>query len=84
MQYPILVILFETVLLEAALKKLTKEEIIKLTLDYQDDFDQDLKSIKKDLFELRENLSRLEAELAVTKQVNNVLDDQMVQVERKA
>ena len=72
------------VLLEAALKKLTKEEIIKLTLDYQDDFDQDLKSIKKDLFELRENLSRLEAELAVTKQVNNVLDDQMVQVERKA
>lgn len=47
-----LVILIEMALLEAALKRLTKEEIIQLTLDYHDDFDQDLKSIKKDLFEV--------------------------------
>lgn len=62
-----LVILIEMALLEAALKRLTKEEIIQLTLDYHDDFDQDLKSIKKDLFE-----------------VNNILHDQIVQVERKS
>ena len=61
-----LVILIEMALLEAALKRL-KEEIIQLTLDYHDDFDQDLKSIKKDLFE-----------------VNNILHDQIVQVERKS
>ena len=71
-------------LAEAALKKVTKEEIIKLTLDLQDNFNQDLKCIKKDLSELRENFSKLEAELAVTKQVNNVLRNEMVQVERKS
>ena len=41
-------------LTETALKKLTKEEIIKLILDLQDNFNQDLKCIKKDLSELRE------------------------------
>ena len=33
-------------LTEAALKKLPEEEMIKLTLDLQDNFNQDLKSIK--------------------------------------
>ena len=41
-----------------------------------------MKSIIKDLSELRENFSKLEAELAVTKQVSNVLCNQMIQVER--
>ena len=44
-------------LTETALKKLTKEEIIKLILDLQDNFNQDLKCMKKDLSELRENFS---------------------------
>ena len=44
-------------LTETALKKLTKEEIIKLTLGLQDNFNQDLKCMKKDLSELRENFS---------------------------
>ena len=69
---------------EAAIKKLTKEKIIKLSLDLQGNFNQDLESIKKDLSELRENFSKLEAELAVNKQVNNILRNQMVQVERKS
>ena len=71
-------------LTEAALKKLTKEEIIKLTLNLQDNFIQRLKCIKSDLPKLRENLSKLEAELAVTKQINNVLRNQMVQLKRKS
>ena len=33
---------------------------------------------------MRENFSRLEAELAVTKQISNVLCNQMIQVERKS
>ena len=70
--------------LKAAVKKLTKEEIIKLTLDYQENFNQELKSIKKNLSELSENFFKLEAELASTKQVNYVLRNQMVQVERKS
>ena len=79
-----LVILIEMALLEAALKKLAKEEISQLTLDYHNDFDQDLESIKKDLFEFTENVSKHEAELAVTKQVNNILHNQIVQVKRKS
>ena len=59
-------------LTEAALKMFTTEEIIKLTLDLQDNFNKDLKCIKKDLSELRENFSKLVAGHAVTKQVNNV------------
>ena len=70
-----LVILIEMTLTEAALKKLTKEGIIICTLDYQDNFGQDLKSIRKDLSELRENFSKLKPELAVTNKVNNVLRD---------
>ena len=58
--------------------------IIKLTLDYQDSFNQDLKNLKKVLSELKENFSKLEVELTVTKQVNNVLYYQIVQVELKS
>ena len=71
-------------LTKAALKKPTKEEIVKLTLDLQDNFNQYLKCIKKDLSEIRKNFSKLEAELAVTKEVNNVLGNQMIQVEIKS
>ena len=69
-------------LTEAALKKLIIEEIIKLTLDLQDNINQDLNCIEKDLSELRAN-SKLEVELAVTKQVN-VLCNRMVQIKRKS
>ena len=72
--------MIEITLTEPVLKKLTKEEIIKLTPDLQDNFNQDLKCIKKNFSELRENFSKLEVELAVTKQVNNLLRNQMVQV----
>ena len=65
-------------LTQAAFKVFTTEEIIKVTLDLQDNFNQDLKCIKKDLSVLRENFSKVVAEHAVTKQVNNVLRNQMV------
>ena len=65
-------------------RKLIKEEIIKLTLALQDNFSEDLKSIKRDLSEFTENFHKLEAELVVTKQVNNVLRNHLVQVERKS
>ena len=65
----------------AALKRLIKEEIIKTTFDLQDNFNLDLKFIKKNLSELRDNFSKIETELAATKQINNVLRNQMVQVE---
>ena len=71
-------------LTQAALKTFAKEEIIKFTLDLRDNFNRDLKYIKKDLSELSKNFSKLEAEFAVTKQINNVWRNQMVQVKRKS
>ena len=70
-----LVIVIEMTLTEAALKKLTKEEIIIRPLEYQDNFGQDFNIIEKDLSELRENFSKLKAELALTSQLNNTLRD---------
>ena len=42
---------------------IAKEEIIKLALPYQDNFNQDLKSIENYLSELRENFFKLETVL---------------------
>ena len=76
-------ILIEMTLTATALKKLINKDIIKLTLDLQDNFNQDLKSIKKNVSELQENFFKLEAELDGTKQVK-ILCNQMVQVKQKS
>ena len=55
---------------EATLRKLGKEELIKLALEYQSKFDSTLSSIsdiKADLSELRRHYEKLESELLVTK-----------------
>ena len=57
---------------EAALRKLGKEEIIKLALEYQSKFDSTLSSInniKMDLSELRKYYEKLESNVIITKQV---------------
>ena len=67
-------------LIKAALKKLSKEENIKTTLDYQNNFNQGLKSMKKDLSELKKSFPKHDA----TKQVNSILRDQTAQIERRS
>ena len=52
-------------LADATLERLFKEKIVKLTLGYQDNFNQNLEIIEKDISELKENFSK--DELAVTK-----------------
>ena len=57
---------------EAAPRKLGKEEIIKLALEYQSKFDSTLSSIndiKMDLSELRKYYEKLESNVIITKQV---------------
>ena len=44
---------------EAALKKLTKDEVIALTLEYQAKFDNTLSNINKELSELRNDFKKL-------------------------
>ena len=65
---------------EDALRKLGKEEIIKLALEYQSKFESTLSSIndiKTDLSELRKYYEKLESDVKITKQVNTKLCDKM-------
>ena len=71
---------------EATLRKLGKEEIIKLSPEYQSKFDSTLSSvndIKTDLFELRKYYEKLESAIKITKQVNTKLCDKMKFLERQ-
>ena len=52
---------------EAAFKKMSKDDMITLTLDYQDKFNSTLGNINKDIGELKYKLAKLELELAVSK-----------------
>ena len=66
----------KTTLNEAALRKLGKEEIIKLPLEYQSKFDSTLSNInviKTELSELRKYYEKLESDVIITKQVNTRL-----------
>ena len=71
---------------QAALRKLGKEEIIKLALEYQSKFESTLSSIndiKTDLSELRKYYEKLESDVIITKQVNTKLCDKMKFLERQ-
>ena len=73
-------------LYEAALRKLGKEEIIKLALVYQSKFESKLSSIndvKTGLSELRKYYEKLEPDVIITKQVNTKLCDKMKFLERQ-
>ena len=65
---------------EAALRKVGKEEIIKLALEYQSKFESTLSSIndiKTDLPELRKYYEKLESDVIITTQVNTRLCDKI-------
>ena len=58
---------------EVALTKLTKDEVIALTLEYQTKFDNTLSNINKELSKLRNDFKKIESDLFVSKNVNNKL-----------
>ena len=68
---------------EAALRKLTKDEVIALTLEYQAKFDNTLSNINRELSELRNDFKKIESELSVSKNVNSKLHEQVVALERQ-
>ena len=59
---------------KASLKKLSKEEVINLALDYQSKSDSTLAGIKNEPSELRNDFEKLGSELAVSKDVNGMLE----------
>ena len=75
---------------EATLKKLLKDEILNLLLDYQNKFEiiltrmnADLSGLRQDLSDLKQNYIKLESELSVARKVNNKLKEHIVFLGRK-
>ena len=68
---------------EAPLGKLTKDEVIALTLEYQTKFDNTLSNINKELSELRNDFKKIETELPFSKNLNNKLHEQVVALKRQ-
>ena len=60
---------------EAALRKLTKDEVITLTLEYQAKYDNTSSSINKELSKLRNDFKKIESGLSVSKNVNSKLHE---------
>ena len=67
---------------EATLRKLTKDEVISLTLEYQAKYDNTLSNINKELCELRNDFKKTETELFVSRNVNSKMHERVVVLER--
>ena len=68
---------------ESALKKLHKDEIINLALDYQSKFDSTLAGIRNELSDLKKDFEQLRSDLLVTKLVYTKLKEKVVSLERQ-
>ena len=68
---------------EAALQKLSKDEIVSLALDLQNKFDSTLTSIRNELFDLKKDFEKLGSDLSVARQVNSVLRERVTSLERQ-
>ena len=75
--------LISTSLPEAALRKLTKDEVIALTLEYQAKFNNALSNINEELSQLRSDFKKIESELTISKYVNIKLHERVVALGRQ-
>ena len=66
-----------------ALKKLTKEELLNMVIDYQNKFDNMLSNMNAELTSLRDRFTKMESQLLVTRRVNDNLVKQNRILERK-
>ena len=67
---------------ESALKKLHKDEIINLALDYQNKFDFMLAGIRNELSGLKNDFEQLRSDLSITKLVNNKFKEKVISLEQ--
>ena len=68
---------------EEALLKLTKDELVNLSLDYQNKFTSTLARIESDISNLRKDFKKIEADLVITRTVNLKLRERVVSLERQ-
>ena len=63
------------------LSRLNKDDLIRLTLDYQQKYDITPDKISKELSELRKSYNKLESDIAITKAVTESLRNLLVTLE---
>ena len=68
---------------ESALKKIHKDEIINLALDYQSGFDSTLAGNRNKLSDLKKDFEQLRSGLLNNKLVNSKLKEKVVSPERQ-
>ena len=68
---------------ENSLSRLSKDDLIRLALGYQQKYDITLDKISKELAELRKSYNKLETDLAITKAVNESLRNLIITLERQ-
>ena len=68
---------------ESALKKIHKDEIINLALDYQSEFDSTLAGNRDKLSDLKKDFEQLRSGLLNNKLVNSKLKEKVVSPERQ-
>ena len=68
---------------ESALKKLHKDEIISLALDYQSKFHSTLAGIRNELSDLKKDFEQFKFDLSITKLVNTKLKEKVLSLERQ-
>ena len=66
-----------------SLLKLSKDDLVRLALDYQHKQDQLLNKINQDLTELSKNYTKLESELQISKSVTSLQRQQIIALERQ-
>ena len=68
---------------EAVLKKLTKPELVQLFLNSEANMGAQISTLTAEVKELSSYLKKLEADVAIVKNVNSRLVEQLVQTERE-
>ena len=65
------------------LKKLSKEEVIDLALQYQNKFDSTLANVNKEISDLGQNYEKMQSELCVSGKVSSELREQILLLEQQ-
>ena len=68
---------------ENSLSRLSKDDLIRLALGYQQKYDITLDKISQELAELWKTYNKLESNLAITKAVNESFRNQIITLERQ-
>ena len=69
---------------ESSLTKLDKEDLVRLLLDYRGKSDSIVDDLKNNFDDLKTKLTKLEADLNISRNVNSKISDRVINVERKS